>query len=504
MQGGFFMSSKFIYSLAVLTIACGAQLNGEEEEHWVGQQEEAAIEDDDDASVASEQEPILSRVARRERARRQQAEPEPQVAVSHEEEKKPEARKKLKAHFVGSKRPAQNAPGYVPEPKVKKSTRIKNKWVSSKTHPKTSLITNRKEESSTEAESSFGEGKALASTRHFPKDGLLAQAGSDQDIPKKKKHRKEEPSEEGKEYPHLGFIAPKGTVYATSEWIYWRTRQGGMAFAVERASSTPGVFTDGAEKKLNLEWQSGFRVGLGFHLPYDGWDIYVNYTDFRPEDSASASGSIFPLLLYQGQGVIANVAEAHAHWDIDFETLDVEIGRAYYIGKSLVLRPNIGMRGAWIDQDADFHYRGGDIPAGRQAVVKSRSDFKGAGIRAGINSNWVLGAGFSFNGDLFGSLVIGHFFLSQRQMQPSGVEAIELKANLKQLTPNAQMFLGLSWDHNFYHERCHFGLTVGLESQYWWRQNQIAKFTDSNVPIYVRAAEDLAFYGINVQARLDF
>ena len=495
----------------------GVQLQGEEPpayrdepvEELVSDQQEVVASDEEAVATHSEPKAPLSRLARRERDRTASAAADPVKPAVQEEVKKPEVRKRLKAHFVGSKRPPQNAPGYVPEPKVKKSSHIKNEWVSSKTHPKTPQVQEDDQaKSSSQTKGSFGEGNALSSPRRSPRylstEGLLAQAESEKPMPMKKQPSEEKETDEGKEYPHVGFIAPDAHIYMTTEWIYWRTRQGGMEYAVERESSSPGVFTDAVGKKVDIDWQSGFRVGLGVHLPYDGWDLYVNYTDFRPEDSSSASGSVFPLLLYQGQGAVGNVTEAHGHWEITFQTLDLEIGRAYYIGKSLALRPNIGMRGAWIDQEAHFNYRGGDVPAEDGYILHNKNNFKGAGIRAGINSNWVLGAGFSFNGDLFGSLVIGHFFLSQHQKQINGIEAIDLKTNLKQLSPNAQLFLGLSWDRNFHQEMCHFGLTFGLESQYWWRQNQMARFTDSSQPIYVRSGEDLAFYGINVKARLDF
>ncbi len=536
------MSLTLISSFAVLMIASSMQLyavqlsaysdehseensNTEisylENEDWEqGALDEYVVTEKPVAAVPSEKRPPLAEVVRREHGYvGVSIDPEKRAgqskqAVAEQGAKKPEPRKKLKAHFVGSKRPLQNAPDYVPVPKTKKSTRIKNKWVSSKTHPKTpkeeEVSDGDKAISSIQKKTSFGEGNALASSRRFfpylSPDRLMAQAGPDDQMAMRKEssnETKEKQPDEGAKYPHAGFIAPDGHVYITGEWLFWRTREGGFEYAVERSAAVPGAFTDAVPKKLNFDWQSGFRVGLGAHLPYDGWDLYVNYTDFRPDDSSHASGSVFPLLVYQGQFPIGNVTQADGHWKIEFQTLDVEIGRTYYIGKSLILRPNIGIRGAWIDQHSHFDYQGGDIPAGLEYTVHDKNDFKGAGIRAGINSNWYFGAGLSFNGDLFTSLVVGHFDLSQSQRQ-LGIEVIDLDSDCNQLSPNAQMFLGLSWDYNFYHNRCHFGLTLGFESQFWWRQNQMEHFTDSSLPIYVRPDEDLAFYGINLKARIDF
>ncbi len=530
------MSSKWICSLAVFSIVSSLQLYSQSD----GQvsEELVAADEEDDAFLEAEffaDEPAkqrlqevdqslrssvklplskkapLAQIARRRSAPEVQEKPGPQEAV---EEEKEEPRKRLKAHFAGSKRPPQNVPGYKPVPRVRKSTHVKNEWVTSKTHPKApkeeEVKSTDKVIASLQKATAFGEGKALSTPRRpsqiFSKEGLLAQAGSDADMPmhSEKKPVEDKASVEEKEYPQTGFIARDGHVYLTGEWLYWRTRQGGMEYAVERSSTTPGVFTDAVSQKLNFEWQSGFRVGLGVHLPRDGWDVYVNYTDFRPEHSSRASGSVFPMLIYQGQFPVANVTEAHAHWQIEFQTLDMEIGRSYYIARTLTFRPNIGVRGAWIDQHAHFHYKGGDIPDGQEYKVSEKNDYKGVGIRAGINTNWQFGGGFSLNGDVFAALIVGHFAMSQDQKQLDDVKVIDLDSNLKLLSPTAQLFLGLSWDRNFYRDRCHFGLTFGFESQYWWRQNQMERFTDSSLPIYVRTDDDLAFYGINLKARIDF
>ncbi|MBI2810772.1 MAG: hypothetical protein HYX67_08100 [Candidatus Melainabacteria bacterium] len=102
-------------------------------------------------------------------------------------------------------------------------------------------------------------------------------------------------------------------LYFTGEWLFWRTREEGTEFAPTR--------------NLNFDFESGYRVGLGVHLPTDFWDIYVSYTDFRPDHSASAHGSFTPLFLFN----VGNVTEGHAHWGIKYQNVDVEIGRSYYL-----------------------------------------------------------------------------------------------------------------------------------------------------------------------------
>ena len=185
------------------------------------------------------------------------------------------------------------------------------------------------------------------------------------------------------------------------------------------------------------------------HLPHDGWDMNVNYTDFRPSASDDAKGSI-PLLLYHQQPVaLPLVASANAHWDIDFQMLNVEIGRAYYIGKTLSLRPYIGLAGAWIDQHVEVHYS--------SAQIKTKNEFSGAGPRAGIGSNWFFGGGFSLFGNLSAALIAGHFDLEQKQIN-QGFKPIDLESDLNLVNPATQMVLGIAWDKNFRCDRSHFGM----------------------------------------------
>jgi hypothetical protein len=258
-------------------------------------------------------------------------------------------------------------------------------------------------------------------------------------------------------------------------------------------------------KKVAFDFQSGFRVGLGVHLPYDCWDIYVNYTRFNPEDSDSVHGSFYPLYLFQGAGTQGTtIDKAHAHWKIEFQNVDVEIGRAFYIAKTLVFRPFFGLKGAWIDQDAHIRYEGGFIPIGQTFRTHFENDFKGAGPLIGIASNWLIGAGLSFFGDFAAALIVGHFDNEQKQRQFSGAEVVNLNSDFNLVSPTAQMIVGLAWDGNFNKERYHVGLSAGFESQYWWGQNQTEQFTDKDFPIYVREKGDLAFYGLTLRARFDF
>ncbi len=407
--------------------------------------------------------------------------------------------KKIKPHFVGVRQ--QNA-----AEKKKPPSGIENEWIISKTHPK---MDNKKNASEKKTEPT-----PPSDAPYFKKTAIISSPPRTHQITNADQNETALPSAQTQAssqtemrcdqnpncvYPLLGTDAPRGHIFFTGDFLYWKSRQGGMEYATQ--TPLPGVFVGAVTRTLKCDFRSGFRAGLGVHLPHDGWDIYVNYTDFRPRTSDEVEGFIFPLL-FQKQPSGTFASSAHGSWDIDFLTLDIEIGRAYYIGKTLSYRPFIGMTGAWINQHARIFYEGGNIP-GQKWRIHTHNDFKGAGARVGIDSNWHLGAGFSFFGNLATALLLGHFDLDQTQSQQE-IAFLKLNSDLNLLSPMVQLVSGLAWDINFHRDRCHFGLSAGFETQYWWRQNQLERFTDIDAPLFVRASEDLAFYGLTLKGRFDF
>lgn len=253
--------------------------------------------------------------------------------------------------------------------------------------------------------------------------------------------------------------------------------------------------------QIAFDFQSGFRVGFGTHLPdFDGWEIDVNYTRFIPEQSRSVQGSVYPLFLFQG----ASVSEAHGHWKISLQSLDVELGKVYYLTKTLIFNPFFGLKGAWLYQHAHFHYRGGFVPVGETFDVYFKNHFKGAGPLLGTKINWQLGAGFGLFGNVAAALLAGQFHNEQTQHQLNGAETVDFHSGFNLVSPVLQLVAGVAWDRNFHQEQCHIGLSAGFESQYFWAQNQTEQFTADTQPTYVRQGGDLSFYGMTLRGRFDF
>ncbi len=394
--------------------------------------------------------------------------------AAQEKKGETEPKKKPKPHFAGVKKPVETVKARTStKPRSKK---VKNAWFSSKTQPKPP----RKEVVEEEVIELPEDRPHYQKIRSVLADNsAMLPRGSSVSI------------EEGEQYPRTGVEAPCGHLFFTGEWLYWRVREEGTEFV----TTTP----------MEFDYSSGFRVGVGVHLPYSpGWDIYANYTDYRPKASAHKEGSFYPLFAYQGAGHSGSfVTAAEASWHLDFQTVDLVFGRGYYLASTFSVHPFLGMKGAWIDQNAHIEYEGGYIPDGEMFTTHLKNDFKGAGPLFGVDMRWHWGVGLSLFGDFSSAFVAGHFDNHQEQHQ-MGQEVVHFNRGYNLVSPFFQMLIGMGWDRNFNRERSHVGLSVGFETQYFCNQNQTELFTGASLPSYQRQKGDLALYGLTLKGRFDF
>lgn len=335
-------------------------------------------------------------------------------------------------------------------------------------------------------------------------------------------------------------------VFATAEWLYWKLYEGGTDYATEYASNSS--YKKGRNKSIDFDFESGFRVGLGYVFKRDAWDLYGFYTQIDSTAKESVKGCVFPLLVFEDSlGGIDNEEAAKMHWNVHFKNGDLDLGREYFVGKWLTFHPGIGVKGAWIDQKAHAKYGfcdASEIPSSSSSCIDCcccsssssssstslsssscspscscscssssseqtvysvhlKNNFTGVGPKASLGTNWFFCPTFSLYGYVAGSVLWGEFDLKQSQRYFGDTHS-SIKSTFNRLVPTAQVRLGLLWDIFFNRNRTHIGLSLGWEMQYWWRQNQIERYTDIRRPIYVRTSEDLSMQGVTLGARYDF
>jgi hypothetical protein len=114
---------------------------------------------------------------------------------------------------------------------------------------------------------------------------------------------------------------------AVAEYLFWIPQEGGLYFAQKGLGENSAVF-DGPLKQIKTQWESGFRLGLGGNMPYDGWDIISLWTWYQAHDRNTASGSVLPLWSRPNSLTIASAENVSGSWSLSYNVLDLEMARA--------------------------------------------------------------------------------------------------------------------------------------------------------------------------------
>ncbi|MCB1109858.1 MAG: MOMP family protein [Chlamydiia bacterium] len=311
--------------------------------------------------------------------------------------------------------------------------------------------------------------------------------------------------------------------------LFWKTRVGGTEYAYTDQDPVGTLPVKGRKKSMEFDWDWGLRVGLGYNFDHDSWDVRAQYTWWETSGSdsvrAGLNSSVIPLrgssflttapAQNQTVGEFFYCTSAKSMYDLDYQAVDLELGRDYYISSTVSLRPFWGLKTAWIDQEQRTRYTGGELTInqgvnvlglqGNTVHVKEDSDFWGLGPRTGIDTRWYMGNQLSIFGNVSGALLLGHFDVDHKERYSAVEDArIRLHANRNAFSPMVNFQLGMRYDTYLHHDQHHIGIGLGFEAEYWWRQNQMLKIDNFSELKYERYSEDIAFYGITLDFRWDF
>ncbi|MBS0603839.1 MAG: hypothetical protein JSS60_02245 [Verrucomicrobia bacterium] len=294
--------------------------------------------------------------------------------------------------------------------------------------------------------------------------------------------------------------------YFTGDMLWWHADEGGMDYAElweNTPTRAPAVAVD--NRRLNFKWDYGFRAGIGKIFAHDKWDLQLNFTWFRAENSSASSlhGQSFLVPLFIAPNFF-NASQVKAHWNLHFYTLDLTLGRNFFVSPKLSFHPYAGVKTAWIDQSARSSAKIFS-PAASRLKSKDRNDFWGIGPSAGFEGRWFLDYGLHLIGSAGGAILWGDFDVRHKEKNVSTGGVInDFDLDLHQVSPMVQTQIGIGYETNLYHNSYHLCVNVLYENQYWWGQNQMPNFSSFLFERFRRFNEDLSLQGITVDVRFDF
>jgi len=337
-------------------------------------------------------------------------------------------------------------------------------------------------------------------------------------------------------YPKDIGLACPNDFYVFGEFLYMQAKEDGLEYAITDSPCDPWTpannpndlrfpvtngdvqgFCNGSE---NWHWNPGFRVGVGFYMNHDAWNIEGVWTNLNITDSASTSPAgnarLIPLWMVGDPDVYLGEVRGAARWKTDFNTLDIHLGKPHHVSRHFVLTPHFGLRFVSIDQHYSVQYSSGWNDASAKppgSTFDGSIDFCGIGSRIGVDSEWILGCNAGFYANLAASIIYGKYNVDQtwrggpdEDKNDSEAMNSDLDFDVCANAANFEMQMGVFWGMFFCDMKYHVGMRLGWEFHYWYDQNQFRKWNDNLVPIYNDTVSrgDLTLSGLAFRLQFDF
>ncbi len=248
-------------------------------------------------------------------------------------------------------------------------------------------------------------------------------------------------------------------------------------------------------------------------MPHDRWNVTATWDYLRAGASDSTNGAASPSNWWPfGQlagtghggttlvnGVDPTVSSVSSHWHLEYDTVDLALKRDFQFSKWVCIAPHVGLRSAWIYQNQNFTFNRNTV---NEAEMKTKNHFWGLGIRAGFDSQWGLGRGWSIFGNVAGALLYGNYKATSTISNGTYVDATdggwEGSNGFHASRACADYSLGLRWNHMFSDNRYGLTLQVGYEQHLYFNM------FESTIPGANAHNGDLTLNGWTGAVRFDF
>lgn len=307
--------------------------------------------------------------------------------------------------------------------------------------------------------------------------------------------------------PSAGPRVCDGTnIYATANFLYWNLREEGTEFVIRGVQPAGGVEPRGRgfTKSPHYHSEPGFKVGFGYQLPHDNWDLFLNYTWAKGKGLKTTTGTNMQTVWLQP--LIGTLNRGAADWHLKFNNFDLEFGRSFYTSPYLIARPFVGLKGGWHDEDYKIQYRYFTTGTTEYINRVNMNEFLWYfGLRTGLNTNWYFNKSWSFYGNSAFSANWSRFLVSRLDNQNLVATpylrstTLDTQRAYHSVFPVLELAVGLQWETFFSDSDYHISLSVGWEEQIWWGHNMFISEAQVTSP-----HGDLVMHGLNTQIRFDF
>lgn len=257
-------------------------------------------------------------------------------------------------------------------------------------------------------------------------------------------------------------------VYGGIDYLLWFSNQDGL--------QSPTVAT-GASPNLSSNWSSGVRVSIGGQPAH--WDTELCYTYYSTSSNDKSNANIATILTSTPS--TAGIFEVSEKWNLNFNRLDLHLGRKILFGPHFLLEPFFGLEGLCVSQKFDLNTNTifldlvTHLPATNKVDSQNKTSLLGIGPQFGFKAHYNFKAGFGFYGNFEINTLWGKFQIkqdySQKDYYSSGNPTV-LVDQIKELSQGGAIFntdleIGLTWKHLFQKQNLELTLKFGWEQHYY-------------------------------------
>jgi hypothetical protein len=137
-----------------------------------------------------------------------------------------------------------------------------------------------------------------------------------------------------------------------------------------------------AYHNIKFDYDPGVRIGIEYN---NTWYNKFYYTGYYTKAYGSTNGNLVSTFLGGKLATSGFYRSAQVNFRINFNTLDWDLGKKFYLAETVMLRPILGLRGGWINQQVVTNFQG---PTSVTETVKN--NFRGLGPKIGVASEIAL------------------------------------------------------------------------------------------------------------------
>lgn len=224
--------------------------------------------------------------------------------------------------------------------------------------------------------------------------------------------------------------------------LYWRANQSDLDYVVDGVRTVCDDTSLNDDHPENLfagkhlhfpeyDWDTGFRLNFGYRFGCDGWDaqLVYNYFNSKANDHQKLSdhdlqkGKLLEAVIIYPSEEFFSPQKACARNRINYQTLDFLVSRPFCVSETLIMRPFMGLRALWLDQDLTARYEGLLFQARGPSLPETKVHWEGqttgVGLIAGLQSNIHICGGISLYGRAAASILAGQMKYKHKQQVPN-------------------------------------------------------------------------------------